>query len=88
MDGDVWGIGYTFKKAFWGQGFAIELIFGFEKFVRKMGGKYLSADVAKENIGSLKACYNNGFSDYRQISFNKSGTDISYDGLELRKKLV
>ena len=88
MDEEVWAIGYTFKKECWGKGLATDLICSLEKFVKAKGGKYISADVAKENIGSIKACYNNGFSDYRQISFNKLGTDIIYDGLELRKKLV
>lgn len=49
-------------------------------------GKYL-ADVAKENIGSLKACYNNGFKNYRQMTFKKAGTDIIYHALELRKMI-
>lgn len=87
MDGDVWGIGYTFKKIFWGQGLATELISALEKFVRSRGGKYLSADVAKENIGSLKACYKNNFNNYREMTFVKAGTNIVYEALELRKEI-
>lgn len=87
MDEDVWGIGYTFKKEFWGKGLATELISSLEKFVKAKGGKYLSADIAKENIGSLKACYKNDFENYRQMTFAKAGTDIVYDAFELRKKI-
>ena len=87
MKGDVWAIGYAFKKEFWGQGLATELINGLEKFVKIKGGKYLSADVAKENIGSLKACYKNDFKNYRQMTFAKAGTDILYEAFELIKKI-
>lgn len=87
MKGDVWAIGYAFKKEFWGQGLATELINGLEKFVKIKGGKYLSADVAKENIGSLKACYKNDFENYRQMTFAKAGTDIVYEAFELIKKI-
>ena len=87
MEGDVWGIGYTFKKEFWGQGLATELISGLEKFVRSKGGKYLSADIAKENIGSLKACYKNNFKNHREFTFEKCGTDIVYEAVELRKNI-
>ena len=78
MDEDVWGIGYTFKKEFYSS---------LEKFVKLKGGKYLSADIAKENIGSLKACYKNDFENYRQMTFAKAGTDIVYEAFELRKKI-
>lgn len=87
MGEDVWGIGYTFKKDFWGKGLATELISSLEKFVKAKGGKYLSADIAKDNIGSLKACYKNDFENYRQMTFAKAGTDVVYEALELRKKI-
>lgn len=88
MDGDIWGIGYTFKKEFWGKGLGTGLISALEKFIKSRGGKFISADVAKENIGSLKACYKNAFKNYRDITFKKAGTDIIYDALELRKKII
>lgn len=87
IDGDIWGIGYTLKKESWGKGLATELISALEKFIKSKGGKFVSADVAKENIGSLKACYNNGFKNYRQMTFKKAGTDIIYHALELRKMI-
>lgn len=87
MDEYIWGIGYTFKKEFWGKGLATELISSLEKFVKSKGGKYLSADIAKDNIGSLKACYKNNFDNYRQLTFAKAGTDIVYEALEFRKKI-
>lgn len=87
MDEDIWGIGYTFKKEFWGKGLATELISSLEKFVKSKGGKYLSADIAKDNIGSLKSCYKNNFDNYRQLTFAKAGTDIVYEALEFRKKI-
>lgn len=88
MDVDIWGIGYTFKKEFWCKGLATELISALEKFIKSRGGKFISADVVKENIGSLKACYKNGFKNYRQMNFKKAGTNIIYDALELRKKII
>ena len=87
MDEEVWGIGYTFKKECWGKGLATELISSLEKFIKAKGGKYLSADVAKENIGSLKACYKNNFKKYREMTFGKAGTDLVYEAVELRKKI-
>lgn len=87
IEKNIWGIGYTFNKEFWGQGLATELIASLEKFVKSRGGTYLSADVAKENIGSLKACYKNNFKNYRNMTFGKAGTDITYEAVELRKKI-
>ncbi len=87
MDGYLWGIGYTFKKEFWGKGLGTDLISALEKFIKSRGGKFISAEVAKENIGSLKACYKNGFKNYKNMTFKKSGTDIIYHALELRKKI-
>lgn len=87
IDEEVWAIGYTFKKECWGKGLATELICSLEKFIKARGGKYISADVAKENIGSIKACYNNNFKKHRELTFKKSGTDIVYEGVELRKKI-
>ena len=85
MDDDVWGIGYTFDREWWNQGLGTELIRGLEQFVKSRGGKALSSEIAKDNIGSLKACYKNGFEDYREMTFGKSGTDIVFEALELRK---
>lgn len=87
MEDDLWGIGYTFDKAWWNRGLATELIAGLEDFVRTKGAKSLSSEIAKDNIGSLKACYKNGFEDYREMTFPKIGTDIVFDAIELRKKL-
>lgn len=84
---DVWGIGYTFDREWWNQGLGTELIGGLEQFVKANGGRYLSSEIAKDNIGSLKACYKNGFEDYREMTFGKSGTDIVFDALELRKAI-
>lgn len=87
MKDDIWGIGYTIDFKYWNQGLATELIRGLERFVRSQGGKALSSEIAKENIGSLKACYNNGFVNHREMSFQKSGTDIIHEAIELRKDL-
>lgn len=89
IENDIWGIGYTIiHQRYWNQGLGAELIQGLEKFIKSNGGGYISAEIAKENIGSLKACYKNGFEDYRETSFQKSGTNIVYDALELRKRIV
>lgn len=88
MEDGVWGIGYTIGYRWWNKGLATELIKGLENFIREHGGKAMSSEIAKENIGSLKACYKNGFTDYREMTFKKSGTDIVYDALELRKQLA
>ncbi len=87
MDDDVWGIGYTLDQQWWNRGLGTELIRGLEQFVKEQGGKKLSSEIAKDNIGSLKACYKNGFEDYRDVSFKKSGTKIVFDGIELRKTI-
>lgn len=87
MDEAHWGIGYTFKKEFWGKGLATELISSLEKFVKSKGGKYLSVDVAKENVWSLRACYKNNFNNYREMTFAKAGTNIVYEAFELRKEI-
>ena len=87
MEDDVWGIGYTINYQWWNQGLATELIHGLEHFIRLQGGKTVSSEIAKANIASLKACYKNGFKDYQETRFQKSGTSIVYDALELRKEL-
>ncbi len=87
IENDIWGIGYTIKYGNWNEGLGTELVEGLEMFVKKNGGKCLSAEIAEDNIGSLKVCYKNGFSNYLNKTFKKADTNIIFGAWELRKDI-
>lgn len=84
---DIWGIGYTIAKTEWKKGYATELISGLIDFIKLQGGKIVTSLVAKDNIGSLKACYKNGMKKFIKTCFKKKCTSIEYEAYELRKNI-
>lgn len=78
IDSDVWAIGYTVRKDCWGNGYAGEMINAMINFAKNKGLHAIIAPVAKENIASNKVLQKCGFRIYRESSFKKSGTDITY----------
>lgn len=86
-DSSLWGIGYSIKREKWNVGYGTELIKGLCNFVKLNNGKIISSLVAKQNIGSLKICFKNGFKIYKETEFTKLGTNIKYSAYELRKNL-
>lgn len=87
MEGDLWGIGYTISHNHWRLGYATELVGGLCEYAKAIGIKTISSDVVQENVGSVKACMNNGFEIYSEDVFRKRNTNIEYKSYDLRKKL-
>lgn len=87
IDGGLWGIGYTISHNHWRLGYATELVNGLCEYAKTIGVKTISSSVAQENIGSVKACMNNGFKIHCEDVFRKRDSDIEYKSYELRKKL-
>jgi len=54
-------IGYSFRKPFWGKGFAKEIVVGLLNYSKSLGDKFVVAITQKENIASQKALLANGF---------------------------
>jgi len=77
-DSSTWSIGYTVKKDYWGNGYAVEMVNALVVFARDKGIYTITAPVAKENRASNRVMQKCGFHIYRESSFKKSGTDITY----------
>ncbi|MCL2619774.1 MAG: GNAT family N-acetyltransferase [Defluviitaleaceae bacterium] len=73
---DEYSIGYNVKKDYWGNGYAIEMVYALIDFARKLGIKAITASVAKENKASIRVVEKCGFIIEGESSFKKSGTDI------------
>ena len=77
-DSDTWSIGYTVKKEYWGNGYAVEMVNALIDFARSKGIDVITAPVARENRASNRVMQKCGFHIDRESSFKKSGTDIIY----------
>jgi len=77
-DTNEYAIGYTIKKEYWGNGYAIEMVHALIDFARESGVKSISAPVAQENRASNRVLQKCGFSIDKESSFKKSGTDVVY----------
>lgn len=79
QDLTVWDLGYTVHKDHWNQGFATEIIKTLIEVCAKMGGKKVTASVAKENRGSNAVLKKLGFNVEKEGVFRKQKTDIYYE---------
>ena len=77
-DSDTWSIGYTVKKDYWGNGYAVEMVNALIDFARNKGINVITAPVAQENKASNRVLQKCGFHIDRESSFKKSGTSITY----------
>ena len=73
-----YSIGYTIKKDYWGNGYAVEMVHALIGFARKLCIKSITAPVAQENKASNRVMEKCDFSIDGESSFKKSGTDIVY----------
>ena len=78
MDADTWSIGYTVRKDYWGNGYAVEMITAMIDFAASKGVRVITAPVAQENKASNRVLQKCGFHIDHESSFKKSGTDIQY----------
>ena len=86
-DINEYSIGYTIKKDYWGNGYAVEIVRALIDFARELGIKSITAPVAKENKASNRVMQKCGFHIERESSFKKSGTDIVYPTFIYKLKL-
>jgi len=82
-----YSIGYTIKKDYWGNGYAVEMIHALIDFARERGIKSITSPVAQENKASNRVMEKCGFRIARESSFKKSGTDIVYPAFIYRLTL-
>ena len=75
-DSATWSIGYTVRKDYWGNGYAVEMVHALIEFALSKGIHVLTAPVAQENRASNRVMQKCGFHIDRESSFAKSGTDI------------
>ena len=77
-EAETWSIGYTVKKDYWGNGYAVEIVNALIDFAREKGLSVITAPVAQQNKASNRVMQKCGFSIDRESSFKKSGTNITY----------
>jgi len=87
QDQEHWDLGYGIYKDYWRQGYATEMIKALIDFCHTNGGKKITADVAKENIGSNEVLKKLNFYVEKEGAFKKSCTDIIYDDYTYRLDL-
>ncbi|SHH34615.1 Acetyltransferase (GNAT) domain-containing protein [Clostridium collagenovorans DSM 3089] len=82
-----WDLGYSVHKKYWRQGYATEIIRELINFCYINGGRKITADVAKLNIGSNSVLRKLNFYIEKEGTFKKSGTDIIYENYTYRLDL-
>lgn len=74
----IYDIGYCIHKDYWNQGYGTELLKTMIQWVRKQGGKKITAEVAVENTASNVLLRKLGFMIKRESAFEKYGMKISF----------
>lgn len=84
---EVFDIGYCIHKSYWRQGYGAETVMLLEKWIRKQGGKAVTAEAAKENTASNRLLQKCGFESVREAQFKKYNMDIVFDSYIYQKTL-
>ena len=80
-------IGYCIRKDCWGRKFGAELIGLIVDWARGQGGLEITAEVARENVASIRLLVNSGFEILRKSEFKKYNMDICYESDIYRLRL-
>ena len=86
-DEGVYDIGYCIHKSLWRQGFGTEVVNLLVNWVREQGGLAVTAEAAKENLGSCALLEKCGFTVKKETSFRKYNMDVRFDSLIYERKL-
>lgn len=86
-DKDVYDIGYCIHKSRWRQGFGTELVNLLVNWLREQGGLAVTAEAARENLGSCALLEKCGFTVKKEASFKKYNMDVRFDSLIYERKL-
>lgn len=84
---EVFDIGYCVHKSHWRQGYGSEVVMLLEEWIRKQGGKAITAEVAKENVASNCLLQKCGFGVIKETQFRKYNMDIVFDSYIYQKIL-
>ncbi|SHJ00046.1 GNAT family N-acetyltransferase [Pseudobutyrivibrio xylanivorans] len=76
---DNYDIGYCISKHLWKKGLGSELIQAIIEFARELGGRTLTAEVADENIASVKLLKKFDFESYKVASYKKWNSEVVFD---------
>lgn len=71
-------IGYCIEKHCWKQGYGTETLHLLIDWIRKLGGKWVTAEVAIENLGSIALLEKCGFVLEKESEFQKYNMDIRF----------
>ena len=86
-DANTYSIGYTVKKDYWGNGYAVEMVNGLIDFSHTLGISSITAPVAQGNKASNRVMEKCGFRIKGESSFRKNGTDIVHPTFVYELKL-
>ena len=86
-DKGVYDIGYCIHKSLWKQGFGTEAVNLLVSWVRERGGLAVTAEAAKENLGSCALLEKCGFVVKKEASFRKYNMDVLFESLIYERKL-
>ena len=76
---ECWDIGYCVHREFWRRGVGTELVGLLIGWIRAHGGTQITAEVAKDNIGSNRLLRHYGFQVLREASFDKYHMGITFE---------
>lgn len=85
---ESWDIGYCIRKDLWRKGLGSELIEGLIAYIRKAGGRAVTAEVADRNAASKGLLQKYGFVPIRATRFKKWGEDTVFDSHVYRLDLA
>ncbi len=87
-EGDNWDIGYCIEKTHWQQGLGTEMLDGLIRYIKAMGGRSVTGEVADENRASVALLRRFGFAPDRRTRYKKWGEEIWFDAHLYRLELT
>lgn len=74
-----WGFGYSIQKAYWGQGYATELLQGILDFGIACGVTDFESSCATENPASARVMQKCGMVFHHKTAFHQPDLDVTYE---------
>lgn len=75
----TYDIGYCVHKSQWRKGYGSEIVALLLDWLKTLGAQQVTAEVAKENAGSVGLLRKFGFQVLRETSFKKYNMDVSFE---------
>lgn len=78
-ENECYDIGYCIAKSHWREGLGTEVVDALIRWIKAEGGKYITGEVADDNLASIALLRKFGFIEGRKTRYKKWGEETCFD---------